>query len=472
MTKVGKLAKNTGVLAIGSFSSKILIFLLVPLYTAVLTPGEFGAYEIIYNSCGLLIPMLTLNVSDAMLRFPLEKNADIPRIARIGLGLTLLSGVVVLLGQVLPGAPWNSLQGSQYIALLYLSNALYQLLVLLARGTERFKDIAIAGVMSAFTMTVLNILMLLVVRLGLDGFFLANSIGMLLPALYLVCRLRAFIFAPAESSGGGLVLRMVRYSIPLAMTVIGWWFINVSDRYIVLFLDGVEANGLYSIAYKIPAILSTVAGIFIQAWQVSAIKEFDRHDSDGFLSGIFDATEMCLVLLCSLLIPLSPLLAFFLFSGDFFEAWIYVPFLLVYVIFNTMGGMWGPFFSAGYDTAPMAVSTAMGGLVNVALGIPLVMLIGVQGAAVSSLAAGLVNWAWRGIKVKRHIEVNFHMGRSLVMYAILVLQGIAMIAGLPVPICALLQGVIILGFFAYYRKGVNSGFSMATALVKSKKSKI
>ena len=39
-SKTANLLKNTGILAIGSFSSKILVFLLVPLYTAYLMTGR------------------------------------------------------------------------------------------------------------------------------------------------------------------------------------------------------------------------------------------------------------------------------------------------------------------------------------------------------------------------------------------------------------------------------------------------
>ena len=126
LSKQGYLIKNTGILAIGSFSSKILVFLLVPIYTSVLTTGEYGDYDIIFSSISLLIPILSLNISDAVLRFPLDKDADIPRIAHIGISLTLVSGCIILLCQLIPNMPWSGLRGLNYLAPLYVANALYQ----------------------------------------------------------------------------------------------------------------------------------------------------------------------------------------------------------------------------------------------------------------------------------------------------------------------------------------------------------
>lgn len=455
--KTAGLIKNTGILAIGSFSSKILVFLLVPLYTAVLTTEEYGSYDIIYSTVSLLAPLLTLNIADAMMRFSMDEGADVPRIARSGLAITLASGAVVLAVQFVPNAPWQPLAGIGWLAPLYASTALYQSLSLLARGLERMKDIAIAGVASSVVLVSFNVVLLLFVDWGLDGYFAANVAAMLLPALWLVWRMRREIVAPSRGDGRGLLASMVRYSLPLVTASVGWWLIGTSDRYIVTAVCGIDANGLYSVAYRIPSILSTVSGIFIQAWQVSAIKVFDPEDSDGFLRRTFSSAEAVVVLLCSVLMPLSPVIAVLMFSGDFYGAWAYVPPLLVYAALNAMGGMWAPFFSAAYDPAPMAWSTFLGGVVNVAAAVPLVTVLGVQGACVSSILAGFVNWGYRAIRARGHLNVSFGARRSLALYLALCVQAVVMCVGLPVQAWLPLELLFVTGFAVCFRKGI-AGF--------------
>lgn len=463
------LIKNTGILAIGSFSSKILVLLLVPLYTAVLTTEEYGSYDIIYSTVSLLAPVLTLNIADAMMRFPMDEGADVPRIARIGLAVTLASGIVVLAAQLVPNAPWQSLAGIGWLVPLYVSMALYQSLSLLARGLERMKDIAIAGVASSAVLVALNIALLLFADWGLDGYFAANVAAMFLPALWLTWRIRREIFAPSQGGSAGLLTQMVRYSLPISTAAIGWWLIGTSDRYIVTAICGVDANGLYSVAYRIPSILSTVSGIFIQAWQVSAIKGFDPKDSDGFLRRTFSSAEAVVVLLCSVLIPLSPAIALVMFSGDFYAAWVYVPPLLVYAALNAMGGMWGPFFSAAYDPAPMAWSTFLGGVVNVVAGIPLVTVFGVQGACVSSVLAGFVNWGFRALRARRHVEVGFKARMSFALYVTLCAQAAVMCVGIPVQAWLPLELLFVAGFAACFRKDIAGFARLLPKLLKRKK---
>lgn len=454
MSKFSSLIKNTGILAIGSFSSKLLVFLMVPLYTAVLSTGDYGAYDVIYSTVSLLVPVLTLNISDALLRFPMEGGADVPAIARIGLLLTLVGSALALVVQIVPGAPWSSFAGIGWLGPLFAATSLYQSLTLLARGMERMRDIAVAGVVSSVMTVLLNVLLLVFVGMGLDGYFISSVVGLFLPSVWLIVRMRGSIFGRAKGGLVPLASKMVRYSLPLAATTVGWWLINASDRYIVLWFCGVDANGLYSAAYKIPSILNTVAGIFIQAWQVAAVKGFDPVDSDGFLRKTYRTVEAGIVLLCSLMIPLSPLVARFMFSGDFFMAWEYVPLLLVYVVLNTMAGMWGPFFSAAYDPGPMATSTFAAGAVNVLAGIPLVAIMGVYGACLSSVIAGLVNWGIRALKARGHIEVSFAPGRSLLLYGILALQAATMVLGSSIQIAHAVEAAVPLALVYCCRREI------------------
>ena len=70
------LFKNTGLLMIGNFSSKILVFLLVPFYTNILTTQEYGSYDLIYSTIQLLMPILTLNIIDSVMRYSVAAREE------------------------------------------------------------------------------------------------------------------------------------------------------------------------------------------------------------------------------------------------------------------------------------------------------------------------------------------------------------------------------------------------------------
>ena len=66
------LINKTGILAISNFSSKLLVFFLVPIYTSVLSTAEYGTYDLAMSTVLLLYPVLTVNIVDCVMRFSME----------------------------------------------------------------------------------------------------------------------------------------------------------------------------------------------------------------------------------------------------------------------------------------------------------------------------------------------------------------------------------------------------------------
>lgn len=438
--KVKYLFKNIGLLSISSFGSKLLVFLLVPLYTSQLTTAEYGTYDLVYTIIQFLLPILSLNVVDGVMRFALEEGSNKKEILEIGVLFTILSiiGTCILAG-IDAGCSINIIpMGNHiYFVIYYASYALYMLMTQFARGVEKIAEMAIAGVINTATMLLLNICLVLIFPFGLPGFYIANIMAAFVPSVYLAIKVSNAFPNDSTAQRGVLNLakKLVVFSAPLGIVALGWWAINLSGRLIVTAICGTQANGLFSIAYKIPQILNVVQSIFIQAWQISAIKDFDSKDKDDFFRKTYDNTNSGMVLACSVLIALTPMIAYILFKQDFYAAWQYVPLLLVFVVLNTISGLWGGILSAKFDALAQTVSTAVGALVNVILCYVLVSFIGINGAPVAGLIAGFAVWVIRGWRTKKYIDTDFHMGQSFLLYMLLTMQAVALI-GFGVTVCS------------------------------------
>lgn len=95
MKKYKYLLKNIGLLTVSNFASKILSFLLVPLYTSILTTKEYGVYDIFNTTVLLLIPIFTIDIVDAVLRFSLDDKVDNNDVYTIGNILTFVSTLIL-----------------------------------------------------------------------------------------------------------------------------------------------------------------------------------------------------------------------------------------------------------------------------------------------------------------------------------------------------------------------------------------
>lgn len=430
MGKYKYLIKNIGLLTTSNFGGKILTFLLVPLYTSVLSTAEYGSYDIVITTINLLLPILTINISESVMRFSLEKGNNPKETFSIGLKMIARAWIILALVIAINNT-FNIIAiiktYSLYMILLFLATSLYQLCSQFARGTDRIVELSIAGVINSFIMVLFNVLFLLYFKLGIAGFFMARILSYFFAIIYYFFKLKIHKQIVRTKPLNHLSKSMTDYSRPLILNSISWWINNASDRYIVTWMCGVAVNGVYSIAYKIPSIVEVFQSIFLQAWQISAVASFNDNDKEIFFSRIYTTYNLLMVLLCSIIIIMVKFIAGIMFAYEFYEAWLFVPILLIANVFGAMSGLIGGVFSAAKDTKIYSYSTMIGAIVNIVLNIILIKFIGVIGAAIATAISYFVVWVIRMVNAKKYITLRLNIKRDLVVYFILVLQAALMI---------------------------------------------
>ena len=417
--KYTELIANTGALAIGNFSSKILVFLLVPLYTSVLTTEEYGFYDLVFTTIQLLIPVFTCNVTDAVLRFTLESENHIKQLVNITLKflvLSLLPAFLTLLAITASGISRSTREYGGYIFAFYLLR-------------YNVKRMAAAGVVGTLVTVISCLIMLLIIKTGLKGFFLSNILGQAVPAVYLICTLHLWKYVDIGISLDlELQRRLLKYSLPLILTNIGWWLNNTSDKYIITFMSGMSLNGLLSVAYKIPSILSIIYGLFIQAWQISAIKEYTSEDSRSFYNRVFLYLNIFVYCVAAALILFTKPIARLAFAKDFYSAWEFVPFLLISGVFTASAGFIAPILTSAYNTKAVVKATIYGGIVNIFLNIVLLYCIGPQGVSIATAISSFVIFYVRYHGLGGIIERK-NLWRILLLWLLLIIQSAAELLG-------------------------------------------
>lgn len=424
MNKNKYLLKNIGILTISNFSSKLLVFFLVPVYTSVLSTKDFGIYDIVVSSVQLLFPILTLNISDAVMRFSIDRDYDKDKVASVGISYLLLSVLVSFVSVVLLAYSnfFPIASGVEiYVFLYYIGFSFNQFLIQLAKGREEIYAVGLSGLIGTVSMVGSLLVFLFAFNLGLKEFFLSNILGLSVPSIYLFWKLKLFSNIQMSFKVCTLTKTMLLYSTPLLFTMLGWWLNSTFSRFVVTSFISVSANGVLAIAYKIPTIISTIQGVFIQAWQVSAIKAFDDDDRNKFYDDTFDTYNLILCSICCALIFFTIPIAKILYSNEFFIAWELVPFLLISSLFNGAGGFLGPVLSAEKKTKPMAVSALHGAIVNVVMCFVLISFIGLQGATIASLFSSFAIFYYRKKSV-RYTWNYKHNNRLYFSWLLLVIQ--------------------------------------------------
>ena len=469
------LTKNVGILTLGSFGSKLLSYFLLPLYTTYLSTAEYGTYDLLSTTINLIIPILTVNAAASLMRFPLDKDANLSEIITTGISI-VLKGLLLFLVFILANRFLNIFdfvnQYLLYFILLYILTVFSQVLNAIAKGLEDITGIALSGVIQTLFLLLLNILFLVQWNMKLEGYFLANILSLFIASLYLILRLQIWKYLSFKIASRTVEVKMLKYGGPLIITSIGWWINNASDRYVVTWLCGVGANGIYSVAYKIPSILMTLQSIFNQAWQISTVEEYNKNDTNGFFSNIYNAFNVINVLGCSILILFTKIIAHLLFAQEFYTAWKFAPFLMISVVFGSLTGVIDGIFQAVKDSKSQSKSVAYGAFFNIIFNILLVYLWGPIGAAISTALAYIITWGISFINVKKYIVLKINIKKHLCSYLFLILQTIAFVFTENTVLLYTIQFCFLFVLIMFYFQETKQVFNIVIKRVSYQKQKI
>lgn len=418
-----KLGKNIILLTVGNFASKVLSSFLVPFYTTVLSTKEYGSADILTTSINLILPIFSMLIYESVLRFLLDDTNDKKQIITIGLMINLIGFFVFLFFS--PLCLFISTIKEYYIVFVmyYLSSSLFNITSQYIKGIENVSLFTLGGVLNTIFMISFNILFLLYFKIGVFGYLSSFILSQLLVSLLYVIKghiLKELI--SIRTIDFVLAKKMLKYSIPMIPNSLSWWISDSSDKYLVTFFKGVSVTGLYSVAYKIPTILTILTSIFMSAWQISSVENFGTEENRKFFSDIYVKYASCTIILCTGLITFAKIISQFLFSNNFFDAWIYTPVLLLGFVFNSMSAFFGTVYTAAKKTQMLFYSTLIGAFVNIFLNIILIQKYSALGAAIATMLSYFFVWMIRFFNSHKIMKLDIDIKGNIISYALLLIQ--------------------------------------------------
>ena len=95
MNKKEKLLKNTIIISIGKICTSFITFLLLPIYTGILSTEEYGVVDLVNTLIYLLVPLVTLQLEQAVFRNLIEARNNFEKQSEI-----ISTGIIQLTVQV------------------------------------------------------------------------------------------------------------------------------------------------------------------------------------------------------------------------------------------------------------------------------------------------------------------------------------------------------------------------------------
>lgn len=417
-----KLFTNTIIFAIGTFGSKLLVLLLVPLYTAALSPDEYGTVDLIAQTANILIPIFSLSAADAALRFGLDtKEPDKLKKIYSNCLFVIICGVAVMAAIFPLLSKLEYLNGFSGILFVYVCTSTLKLLnSTFTRALEKVKLFAVDGILTTFSMLLLNILFLLGFDWGMQGYLLAIILSDLISSVFLFFAAGLFRFISFAKPDLKLLKSMLKYSAPLIPTTLLWLITSISDRFIITLFHGEYANGINTVAYKIPTILTTVFTMFSQAWNMSAITENNSKERESFYTNVFSFNQSFMYVISAGILLLNRPITYIWVNPAYHEAYLYSPVLTVATVFTCFNVFLGSVYIAEKKTKQSFLTSLAAGVINIILNFALIPSMGILGAAIATFVSYFAVFFYRLFDTRRLIRFDFSMAKILVNSALII----------------------------------------------------
>ena len=205
-----KLLAGTIIYAIGNFGTKILNFLIVPMYTYYISSKDMGMYDLVNSTLNMIFPLLTLQISDAAYRWLIRGGGD--EYKRCAFHVIIINSVLFII--ILNVASWFiKIPYYRYIPWVMITSAFLDVMQKMLRGINKQRLFALSGVLYTFVFLVLNVFQVCIIKKGVDSLFTSAIIANLVVILIILIlepNLRVNVWKTINLK---LIAKMLKFSV-------------------------------------------------------------------------------------------------------------------------------------------------------------------------------------------------------------------------------------------------------------------
>lgn len=396
MKTVRDFLKDSLIYSAGSWISKSLGIILVPIYTRVFSPGDYGILDLVATTVALVTIFITLGLDSALGRHfneaknPKDQGALFSTILSFQVVLSLpLVGLIIYFADPLAGILGNIENLSSLIswaAVSILTATMWNSWLLLLR--LRFESVffSMLSILHLSINVGLTLYFVLVKDSGLVGIYWAAVGTDVLVIVFLMIRNFSFLKIPDWTRLPGLLA----FGVPLLPSAIAYFSMQHIDRYFLIHYSGLATVGLYAIAYKVSNLLLLLAAGFGRAWPPFLYKIYKEPGGNSLIESAFRVYSYTLLSLSVILGIFGHEILKILTTPDYVEAYALIPIIsLSVVIFFATGS-----FSVGILLTKKTMYKFWAGLgcagFNILLNYLLIPKYGALGAASATLLSYVV----------------------------------------------------------------------------------
>jgi O-antigen/teichoic acid export membrane protein len=427
MLKVIKASvRDTFIYSIGTFSSKLAGFVLVPLYTnrTYLSENDYGVLNLVEANLQFLISVFGLGLSYAYERWYWDKDyLDRRKSIFFTIVVATFTLSIALCVSLFPFSKFFSdllFQSEAYafIFQLMVTNAAFEIIAQtpnsLIRLNERSVLFTIANISKLVVSLVSTVLFIVVGKYGLEGVYFGQLIGI---GFYFLI-LSGFLTRQMQVAWEGGVLKdMIWFRFPSVFPVIALNIFNFSDRFILSRLMGMVDAGIYSLGAKLANTIKVflITAIWL-ALMPTMYKMMNDPGNKRFYSKVMTYMGYVIMFFVMAISFFSKeIVVLFAKEPIYFEAYKVMPVVALGIYFGMLKDVSMMGLNITKKTGSIAGITVFVSLLNVGLNFLLIPYLGIMGSAFAGMIAQILFFVIIFNVAQRNYPIPYEVNKILYM---------------------------------------------------------
>lgn len=453
LSRLRALLSDSVVYGLSGVISRFIGILLVPVYTRLFTPEDYGVLSLVASSLAVVSIFVGLGLDNSAHRWywDTEDNIDRRRTISSWAWCQLVTATVFGLG-VYASAEYlgQRVIGRSDAAIYFRIAAVTLPLTVLGtvannwfRMQRRPWATTIYALATNLVIVALTLLLVVKLRRGLWGVYAGQAIGFGIGSVVAAILLRDWI-APRLVDLARL-RQMLRYALPLIPAGLAYWVTGFADRYFVQAYTNTAQVGLYSVGSSLAAGVALITGAFQQAWGPFALSIHTQPDARRTYATVFLFYLWVAGVISAALSLFAPEILRLLATKQYAGASPVVGVLaLSYVMIGlTYIAATGP--AIAKRTGPTGIAMTAAAILNVILNFALVPRFGKVGSAVATLIAQSLTPIYIFYRSQQlyRIPYRFGAGAAMVITTLTVIAIGAQIASSSLAVAVLLKAGLL-----------------------------
>lgn len=414
-----ELIKNTGIIAIGNISTRAVSFLLLPLYTNILTVNEYGLIDVLSTYVSFLCVFVGMQLNSSIFRFVIPYRNNLQKLREICSSSFFLQLLLCFMYTIIFFLLYTvlNIEYKWFLLSHVILTTIFQFMSGLVRGLGNNKLYSLTNFLSSIVTISLNVLFLLVFHLGVVAMLLSYVIGNAFGILILFLCGDIFSKLSINAISFDVSKRMLSFSIPLIPNELSWTVLHASDRVIVTYFLGVASNGLIAAASKISSVYTTCFSFFNSSWTEQVVLHYKDEGGPDYIAKMFNSVIVMFGGLAIFIVSIMPFAYNMLIPNqDYIDSYNLIPLYIFAVFFNAIIGLISAIYLVENETKLIALTTSTAAIINIVCNLLLIDYLGVYAAPISSICGYAVISLWRFVDVnKRYCKIYVDKGKIMLM---------------------------------------------------------